>query len=151
MSFKNSEYFIAFLAISEHSNPCQNMKMSDSAAFPDSWGQPPCLFYVVFHDSLVYSKAFAEPWGKRWRECLHGIPRDSVLFQGIPRPLRAPMVSIFIWSSTIVHAISRHSQTLEGTDGVDFYAVFHDSPCYSKAFPDPWGHRRCRFLYGIPR
>ena len=72
------------------------------------------------------------------------------------------MVSIFMWYSMIFHAIAGHSQTVEGTDGADvlygiprysmlfqgiqtlegtggvnFYMVFHDIACYSKALERP--------------
>ena len=95
-------------------------------------------FYIVFHDIPCYSKA-------------------------LQRPLWAPRELIFIWYSIIFHAIPRHSrdpcghrlslflygiplcsllfkgapETFAGTEGVDFYMVFHDIPCYPTALERP--------------
>ena len=95
-------------------------------------------FYMVFHDIPCCSKA-------------------------LRRPLRAPRELIFTRYSTILHTIPRHPrdpcghrgsrfsygiprysmlfqgapETLAGTEGVDFYMVFHDIPCYPTALQRP--------------
>ena len=146
-------YSTVFHAISRHS---QTLAGTD-------WVE----FYMVFRDVPCYSKTFPDPWVlygiPRYTMLFQGIPRPlwapiewsfiwySMVFQGIPRPLRAPIEWSFIWYSAMFHAIPRHSQTLAGTDWEEFYMVFRDTPCYSKAFPDPCGHRLSGFLCDTPR
>ena len=101
------------------------------------------VFYMLLHEIPCYSKAFLSPL---W----------------VPREL------IFRWYSTIFHAIPRHSwdpcgyggsrflydilgysmlfqgipETLVGTKRVIVYMIFHNRPCYSKAFLSPLWVRR---------
>ena len=89
-------------------------------------------FYMVFHDTPCYSKAFPDPCGHQLSGVLCDIPLYSMLFQGIPRPLRAPIEWIFMWYSTMFYAIPRHSHTLAG---VDLYIRFHNIPCFANASP----------------
>ncbi len=67
---------------------------------------------MVFHDTPLYSKAFPDPCGHRLSLFFGGIPLYSLLFKGAP-------------------------ETFAGTEGVDFYMVFHDIPCYPTALQRP--------------
>ncbi len=103
-----------------HAIPCH------SKPFPDPCGYHSCCFlymiFPAFHAIPSHSQTLE---GTNRFAFLYDIPRHSMLFQAIPRPLWLPIMS-------------------------PFHMMLHAIPCYSEPFLDPCGYQSCCLLCDIP-